>query len=194
MTTARQQHTRTVHRRLLAAAAVAAIVASLTVGCAKDDKSAPPPPSATPSPSPSSDPQEAQKAALLSVYRAFWDAQLRVYTTGTMKDSGIEKVGADKAYTKIQATRDYYVSNSLLVKGAPVLSPSVTTLDTAAAPPSATITDCLDTTNYTKVDKESGEPVQTVDSNRRHVATYSALKIGGVWQIRDFDISRDRTC
>lgn len=131
---------------------------------------------------------------MLSVYRAFWDAQLKVYTTGTMKDSGIEKVGTDKAYAKVQATRIYYVDNGFVMTGAPGLSPKVSRVDMAATPPSATITDCIDSTNYIKVEKKSGKPVETLDKNRRHVATYTALKIGGAWQIRDFDISRDQLC
>lgn len=194
MTTARQHHTRTAHRRLLTAAAVAATVAALTVGCTKESKSASPPPSPSASPSSSADPQAAEKSTLLGVYQAYWDAQLKVYATGTMKDTGIEKVATDKAYSKVQTTRMYYVDNNLTVKGAPDLSPKVTVIEMTAVPPSATITDCLDSTNYLTVDKNSGKPVETVDKNRRHVATYTALKIGGLWQIRDSDISRDRTC
>lgn len=194
MTTARQHRTRITRRqRLLGACAVVTTVAAVTAGCSKDNKTAPPP-SPTATPSPSADPQAAEKAALLGVYRAFWDAQLKVYTTGRMKDTGIEKVGADKAYAKVQATRIYYMDNGFVMTGAPVLSPQVSTMDLSTAPPSASITDCIDSTNYIKIEKQSGKPVQTLDNNRRHVATYTALKIGGAWQVRDFDISRDQLC
>ncbi len=117
-----------------------------------------------------------------------------MYATGSTKDTGIEKVAGDKAYSKVQTTRAYYVERGYEVKGAPALSPQVTALNTSATPPDATITDCLDTTNYYKVNKSTGEKVETADTNRRHVATYTALRIGGSWQIRDFDISRDRLC
>ncbi|MEU9304922.1 hypothetical protein [Streptomyces sp. NPDC048269] len=195
MTTTRQHHTRTArHRRLLAAAAIAATVTTVTAGCSKDDKAAPPPPSPTASPSPSADPQEAEKAALLGVYRAFWDASLKAYSTGSMKNTGMESVGVDKAYAKVQATQIYYRDNDFVMTGAPNLSPRVTALDSAAAPPKASITDCIDSTNYIQVEKQSGKPVETMDKNRRHAATYTALKVGGAWQIRDFDISRDQLC
>lgn len=194
MTTTRQRHTRTARHRLLAAAAVAVTAGALTVGCSKDDKAAPLPASPSASPSPSVDPQAAEKTAMLAVYQAFWDAQLKVYATGTMKDTGIEKVGTDKAYAKVQTTRIYYVDNGFVMTGAPGLSPQVTSLDMTAKPPIATITDCIDSTNYVKVEKASGKPVETLDKNRRHVAAYTALKVGGAWQIRDFDISRDQLC
>ncbi|MFD9338642.1 hypothetical protein ACFWBF_30245 [Streptomyces sp. NPDC060028] len=194
MKTARQHHTRTVRRRLLAAAAVTLTIAAFTAGCTKDNESAPPAPSPTVSPSPTADPQAAEKTALLGVYRAYWDAQLKVYASGSTKDTGIEKVAGDKAYSKVQSTRAYYVDNHLVVKGAPVLAPKVSTMDVTSVPPSATITDCVDSTNYITVEQDTGKPVQTIDSNRRHAATYAALKIGGTWQIRDSDISRDSTC
>ncbi|MFD3938217.1 hypothetical protein ACFWSF_09455 [Streptomyces sp. NPDC058611] len=195
MTTARQHRTRTTRRqRLLAACAFVATVAAVTAGCSKDSKTAAPPPSATVTPSLSADPQAAEKTALLGVYRAFWDAQLKVYASGSTKDTGIEKVAGDMAYSKVQTTRAYYVERGYDIKGAPILSPQVTAMNPASTPPSATITDCVDTSDYYKVDKATGKKVETADNNRRHVAKYEALHIGGAWQIRDFDISRDNLC
>ncbi|MEV7525628.1 hypothetical protein [Streptomyces sp. NPDC091371] len=195
MTTAGQHHTRTTrHRRLFTAAAVAATITVVTAGCTKEPTASPAPSSPSASPSPSADPQEAEKNALLDVYRTFWDASLKAYSTGSMKNTGIETVGTDKAYAKVQATQIYYAENGFVMTGAPVLSPKVTAMDTAAKPPSATITDCIDSTNYIQVEKENGKPVGTLDKNRRHVASYTALKIGGAWQIRDFEISRDQLC
>ncbi|MGW6412305.1 hypothetical protein ACWF95_34645 [Streptomyces vinaceus] len=195
MTTARQHHTRTTRgRRLLAATAIATTVAAVTAGCAKDTKAAPAPSSPTASPSPSTDPQAAEKTELLDVYRAFWDAQLKVYASGSTKNTGIEKVATDKAYAKIQATRSYYVDHGSIMKGEPVLSPTISVLDMSKTPPAGTITDCVDTTGYVQVNKDSGEPVATLDSKRRHITTYTTLKIGGAWQIRDLEIDRDRTC
>ncbi|MFG2489307.1 MULTISPECIES: hypothetical protein [Streptomyces] len=194
MTSARQHRTGTTRfRTLLTAAAIAATVAAVTIGCTKENKAASPP-SPTASPTTSADPQAADKDALVSVYRAFWDAQLKVYASGSAKDTGIEKVAGDKAYSKVQTTRAYYVDRGYEVKGAPAHSPQVTALNMAATPPSATITDCLDTTDYYKVEKSTGKKVETADDNRRHVATYEALRIAGAWQIRDFDISRDGRC
>ncbi|MFZ3475753.1 hypothetical protein ACODT3_40290 [Streptomyces sp. 4.24] len=195
MTTARQHSTRTTrrHSRFLAAAAAAAIAVT-TAGCSKDDKAAPPPASPPASPSPSADPQAAEKTAILGVYQAFWDAQLKVYATGTMKDTGIEKVATDKAYAKIQATRSYYVDHGSVMKGKPVLSPQISALDMSKTPPAGTITDCVDTTGYVQVSKESGAPVETLDTKRRHITMYTVLKIGGAWQVRDLEIDRDSTC
>ncbi|MFE2167926.1 hypothetical protein ACFXB3_23135 [Streptomyces sp. NPDC059447] len=193
MTTERQ-HTHTARRRLLAAAAIAATITVVTTGCTKDPKAAPTTSGSSASPSPSADPQEAEKTALLGVYRTFWDSQKKVYATGSVKDTGIEKVATDKAYSKIQATRAYYVDNGSVMKGEPVLSPVISAMDMSKTPPASTITDCVDTTAYIQVNKETGEPVKTLDTKRRHVTTYTALKIGGAWQIRDLEIDRDATC
>ncbi|MFD0120171.1 hypothetical protein [Streptomyces virginiae] len=178
---------------LLTAAAIAATVAAVTIGCTKENKASLPPSPAA-SPPPSADPQAAEKDALLGVYRAFWDAQRKVYASGSMKGSGIEKVAGDKAYSKIQTTRAYYVDNGSIMKGEPVLSPTVSALDMTQTPAAGTISDCVDTTGYIQVNKESGQPVETLNSKRRHLSTYTALKIAGAWQIRDLEIDRDRTC
>lgn len=195
VTTTGQHHIRTRRGRLLTTAVLAAAVTIVTAGCSKDNKGATPPLAGPSAPaSPTVDPQEAEKTALLGVYRAFWDASLKAYSTGSMKNTGMETVGTDKAYAKVQATQIYYRDNGFVMTGAPILSPKVTALDAAAEPPKASITDCIDSTNYIQVEKESGKPVGTLDKNRRHVATYTALKIGGSWQIRDFEISRDQLC
>ncbi|MFE9933549.1 hypothetical protein [Streptomyces sp. NPDC005533] len=162
MTTARQHHTRTTRfRTLLTAATIATTVAAVTTGCTKENKASPPPSPAV-SPTPSADPQAAEKDALLGVYRAFWEAQRKVYASGSTKDTGIEKVAGDKAYSKIQTTRAYYVDNGSIMKGEPVLSPTVTALDMTKTPAAGTITDCVDTTAYIQVNKESGRPVETL--------------------------------
>ncbi|MFD9411543.1 hypothetical protein ACFWBN_31595 [Streptomyces sp. NPDC059989] len=195
MTTAGQHHTRTArHRRLLAAAAIATTIMAVTTGCTKEPKASSAPIGPTASPSASADPQEAEKNALIGVYRTFWDAQMKVYATGSVKDTGIEKVATDKAYSKIQATRAYYVDNGSVMKGEPVISPVISAMDMSKTPPASTITDCVDTTAYVQVNKETGEPVKTLDTKRRHVTIYTALKIGGAWQIRDLEIDRDATC
>ncbi|MGW1768266.1 hypothetical protein ACWCQL_30010 [Streptomyces sp. NPDC002073] len=184
-----------VRRRILSATATASVLTALLAGCAEEKKTAdaaPPKPSA--SPSPSADPKAAEKAALLGVYREFWDAQLKVYTTGSMRGTGIERVAGGKAYTKVQVTVLYHQQRGTVMKGKPRLSPKVTALNTSKNLHTATVTDCLDSTGYVQVEKDTGEPVKLADANRRHVATYSALRHGGSWQIRDFDIDRDRTC
>jgi hypothetical protein len=144
--------------------------------------------------SPTADPQAAAKATVLAVYRKMWAAQVRAYASGTLKGAGLETYAGDKALSKIKVTALYYQQHGSVMKGEPTLSPKVTAINTSTQPYSATITDCVDTTNYVQVDKKTGKPVGTLDSNRRHVTTFKANPIAGKWRITDFDIARDRTC
>ena len=180
-------------RRWLAVPGVAAVL--LLAGCGgdpSDDASSSP--AASVSASPSTDPQAAAKASVLTVYRKMWDAQVKVYASGTLKDSDLETYAADKALSKIKVTALYYQQHGSVMKGKPTLSPKVTAINATKQPHSATITDCVDTTDYVQVDKKTKKPVGTLDGNRRHVATFKANPIAGKWRITDFDIDRDRTC
>jgi len=156
------------------------------------------PTSSSPSPivsaSPSIDPQAAAKATVLTVYQKMWDAQVKAYSSGTLKNAGLESVAADQALAKIKVTALYYQDHGTIMKGKPKLSPKVASISTGTDSDTVTITDCIDSTNYMQVYKKTGKPVGTVDSNRRHVATYTARTIATKWLITDFDIDRDRTC
>ncbi|MEV7616999.1 hypothetical protein [Streptomyces sp. NPDC089799] len=194
MAPAGPHHTFTARGALAVLAGTALAVTALT-GCSSDPApKAAPSPSATPSPSSSVDPQAAEKASVIATYQAFWEAQRKVFGSGSMEGTGLEKVATDKAYSKAETTRKYYVQNGTIMKGEPALSPKVSAIDMAAQPPAATITDCVDTTNYVQVYKDSGKPVETLDANRRHIITSRMLKIGGAWQVRDAEVDRDRTC
>jgi hypothetical protein len=163
-------------------------------GDPSDDDTSAPSPSASVSASPTADPQAAAKAKVLTAYQAMWNAQVKVYSSGTLKGAELESVAADKALAKIKVTALYYQNHGTIMQGKPKLSPKVASISTGTDSDTATITDCIDSTDYVQVYKKTGKPVGTVDSNRRHVATYTARTIATKWLITDFDIDRDRTC
>jgi len=180
-------------RRWLAVPGVVIVV--LLAGCGgdpSDSGTSSPSPSASVSASPSIDPQAAAKATVLKVYQKMWDAQVKAYSSGTLKDADLESYAADKALSKIKVTALYYQQHGTIMQGKPTLSPKVTAIDTVKH--SATITDCVDSTNYVQVDKKTKKPVGTLDNNRRHVGTATAHTIAGKWFITDITLDRDRTC
>ncbi|MFE9968244.1 hypothetical protein [Streptomyces sp. NPDC005525] len=142
-------------------------------------------------PAPSADPEKAQKDAVLTVYRKMWAAQVKAYSSGTLKGVGLEGVAGGKALSKVRVTALYYQEHGSVMKGEPELSPKVTAISKGSQ---AEITDCIDSTHYVQVNKKTGKRVGLLDENRRHVATYEARTIAGTWLITDFDIDRDRTC
>lgn len=142
-------------------------------------------------PSVSVDPLKGDREAVVSAYRQMWAAQVKAYSSGTLKGAGLEEAAGDKALSKIKVTALYYQEHGSIMKGEPELSPKVTSI---TAGKQAQITDCIDSTHYVQVNKKTGKPIGLIDVNRRHVATYTARTLAGRWLITDFDIDRDRTC
>lgn len=166
-------------------------VVLMTAGCStSEDKALPSKTSAPATPVPSADPEKAQKDAVLTVYRKMWAAQIKAYSSGTLRGAGLESVAGDKALSKIKVTALYYQEHGNVMKGKPQLSPKVTAISEGQAE----ITDCIDSTHYVQINKKTGKAVGLLDNNRRHIATYKAHTIAGKWLITDSNIDRNRTC
>ncbi|WLQ61478.1 hypothetical protein OG345_40390 (plasmid) [Streptomyces sp. NBC_01220] len=176
---------------ILIPATVGAILLA-TAGCSSSDEGTPTDkPSASATSSVSVDPLKGDKAAVLAVYRRMWAAQVKAYSSGTLKGAGLEKVAADKALSKIKVTALYYQDHGSVMKGEPELDPKIASITRGKR---AEITDCIDSTHFIQVNKKTGKPVGLVDDNRRHTSTFNAWKLNGRWMITDVDIDRDRTC
>ncbi|MFJ5812146.1 hypothetical protein [Streptomyces sp. NPDC093093] len=140
------------------------------------------------------DPQAAEKTAVLTAYDAMAAAETRSYANAVL-DPELEKHATDKALADIKATLFWYQQRDIVMKGAPVHSPRVDSLDRSGGTWRASITDCVDSTAYNKVDKTSGKPVTAPSGPRRHVVTSTAQRTNtGPWQIYTSTIERDRTC
>ncbi|WP_329438809.1 hypothetical protein OG906_34090 [Streptomyces sp. NBC_01426] len=149
---------------------------------------------ATSSAVPAADPQAAEKTAVLTAYGAMAAAETWSYANAVL-DPELEKHATDKALADIKATLFWYQQRGTVMKGAPVHSSKVDSLDTSKDTWRAAITDCVDSTAYDKVDKTSGKPVTAPSGPRRHVVTSTAQRTKtGPWQVYTSTIERDRTC
>ncbi len=134
------------------------------------------------------------KTEVIGAYRKMWDAQVQVYSSSTLDDPDLETYAHDKALAKIKSTAFYYEQHNAVFKGEPMLSPKVTAINLARQPHTAAITDCVDSTHWTEVDKSTGRPVPLLDSGRRHLVTAKAQILGGRWVITDMVVARDHPC
>ncbi|MEU0382387.1 hypothetical protein ABZ093_34630 [Streptomyces cyaneofuscatus] len=145
------------------------------------------------SPAPSVDPDAAEKAAVLKAYDGMSAAELETYATGKLSPD-LETYAAHKALADIKATVFWYQQQGTVMRGEPVRSPTAE-IDTASDPLEATITDCVDSSAYQKVKKDSGKAAATPSGPRRHVVISTAKQAKtGTWKIYTSTIERDRTC
>jgi hypothetical protein len=182
-----------------AGAAVAGLCAvALLAGCGggSDDaaQKKPSSPAAT-SASPSAGPEQEAREQVLAAYRGMWEEQVKIYGSGSFKGSQLEKYAADKALAKVRAAAFYYQNNDLVVKGEPKLKddPKVT-LSLGGEPKSATIVDCVDSTNFVPQNSKTGKKSELDGDNRRKVQTSKAQYGSGKWMITDSTIDKGSTC
>jgi hypothetical protein len=182
-------------RAVRAAAAFAAAGAVLlAAGCASSGKpAAVSSPSAVASPSTPA-PDAAAKAQVLATYRGMWADMVKIYGSGTLEGTDLQTYAADKALAGIKASELYYQEQNLVVKGEPVLSPQITSIDLSANPPTAQITSCVDSTHFLPVDKNTGKPAKLASNVFRHVENSTAIEDEGKWVIIESVIQQDQSC
>ncbi|MCX4481781.1 hypothetical protein OOK44_36000 [Streptomyces cellulosae] len=185
------------HRLRGTAGAVALLAAALLAGCSSSDDTkteSSASPSSTESASPSPDPSQEAKDEILAVYRGMWKETAKIYSSGSFKGSELTKYAGDKALAKVRVAAIYYQDNNLVVKGEPKLSPKVTALSLGTDPKTATVVDCVDSTNFVPENKDTGKKSELDGDNRRHTQTSKAQWTGKAWLIIDSTIDKDSTC
>ncbi|MGA5442465.1 hypothetical protein ACPCKW_23510 [Streptomyces griseoincarnatus] len=184
------------HLRGTAGAVALLTATALLAGCGSSDDTkteASPSPSTT-SGSPSPDPTQEAKDQVLAVYQGMWKETAKIYNTGSFKGTELTKYAGDKALAKVRVAAIYYQDNNLVVKGEPKLSPKVTALSLGTDPKTATIVDCVDSTNFVPENKNTGKKSELDGDNRRHTQTSKAQWTGKAWLIIDSTIDKDSTC
>ncbi|MFJ8015018.1 hypothetical protein [Streptomyces sp. NPDC096339] len=177
----------------LALAAAAAAVAVLA-GCTSGPAEKKPAPTISASPSASTDPQAAVKAEVEAVYRKFWDAQVKAFAKADVRDTDLEKYAFDSAYAQALADVASMKIRGDAMTGAPVITPQVTAISVDQEPKKASLTDCLDVTNWKVVDAKTGaERPLPSERRKRSVFNFEARTVGGTWMITSTQ-PQDRSC
>lgn len=198
MTTAQHHSARTTrrHRRILAAAAIAATVAAVTTGCTKKTEAEPSPssPPAT-SPSPSTDPQAADKDKVLATYNGFWTESVKAYAAGTEKDTKLVDFASGSALDRTLTDLANMQKAGVAKQGSPGHLPEVTALNLTGERPTATVTDCLDLSTWQTIERSTGK-VRPYPSEQpmRYVAIAEVEQWAGQWTVVKMTPNGDRTC
>ncbi|MFZ3492193.1 hypothetical protein ACODT5_02950 [Streptomyces sp. 5.8] len=174
---------------LVTASATVALLAGCTSG---SEKKAAPTPSA--SPSASADPQAAAKAEVAAVYRSYWDVQIAAFAKADVRDTGLEKYAFDQAYSKTLADVATMKVNGSVMTGKPQITPEVTAVSLDQDPKKASISDCVDVTNWKVVDPKTGKEFPLPPERlKRFVTKFEARTVGSEWKIVSVE-QQDRTC
>ena len=155
-------------------------------GCSDGGTDASPQPSrtqtASPSPSPSST-AEAENAAVIAAYTSSWDAQTEAYSKASSAGTDLKKNTTLRALFDIESDLTAMRKAGQVTTGKPEIHPKVLKV-TAGKIPTATVADCVDTTHWTLIDKDSKKKVPLPTTRlTKYVSTATLEKWGKTWMV-----------
>nr|WP_230210856.1 hypothetical protein [Streptomyces kaniharaensis] len=143
---------------------------------------------------PTSGPEGSAGRLALKTYQDWWQAQADAFGRTDSDGIALETYSSGKALADTLLGLRQLHDTKLVMAGAPRNSAAVTAVDLKADPRTAVIEDCLDVSDWRRVDavtKAEREPVGRVN---RYVATASLRWFQARWLIYDFKREADRTC
>ena len=149
--------------------------------------------SATPG-SASSNPTQKATDAVLASYDAFWAAQVNSQASPQEQpDPDLARYSIDRALADAQATIFLFRKNGIEMRGHPTHEVAVTSL-TPSDPPTASITDCLDSAKWRPVYAATGKSARAPGQSKRVIVESTATVYNGRWVISTSIVHRDRSC
>ncbi|MFI7008860.1 hypothetical protein [Streptomyces sp. NPDC050145] len=145
--------------------------------------------SSTPSPS-ETDPNAAEKQAVLDTYDRLWDEQVKAYGQGSIKGTQMRKYTAGYALADTETDLETLQKKGIVAKGSPTHDVSVTGLKPDKKVPWASLTDCLDTSDWKYVYEKTGKPVDMPENRvSKYLTKVQAEKWGKTWKIVQLETS-----
>lgn len=192
----------TVQGRRTEALCCAVVLAGVLAGCdsggdakpaASSAESAQPSTPAESSASP--DPEAADEAKVLAVYRAMTEAEAEAYRTGTDKDTGLERYVTLDALGQTRLDLARMKEAGTVVRGEIGHDPEVTSLDLEAKTPTAKLSDCIDLSKYQTYDVRAKKVIPLPSEQPlRYTATATAERWDGRWMITEVNTQGGGTC
>jgi hypothetical protein len=158
-----------------------------------------PSPTPTTSPTASIDPTTAAaQAAVLAAYQGYWDVMVRILEHPDPFDaaqadlwSELDQYAIDTAKSDLFSTAFQMSDGGVAMKGEPVLDPVVADLVVGS---SASISDCVDSSNWQPVDASTGESVAAPGQAKRVTAAATLVFQDDRWVVSSYKPNRDETC
>ncbi|MGW3911526.1 hypothetical protein ACWEBX_08340 [Streptomyces sp. NPDC005070] len=148
------------------------------------------PPTASPS---SSSPVDTEDTAVIAAYTNSWNAHTAAYSKASSAGTGLKQNTTLEALADIENNLAVMRKAGQVTVGRPVLHPKVVKVADAKIP-TAIVTDCVDTTNWTLIDKASQKKVSLPTTRLiKYVSTATLEKWGTKWMVTKLT-AQDQAC
>ncbi len=191
----RRAHHSAVHFRKTATASLALCAVLALTACSSSDgkdEASDESPTVTQSPtaSASADPEE---TAVLAAYTQSWEAQTKAYAEASSAGTDLRKTTTLRALGLIEQDLETMRKAGQVTIGKPMIRPQDPKV-TDGEIPKATLTDCVDTTNWTLIDKATKKKVPLPSTRLvKYVSTAKFEKWGTKWMVTELT-AQPQTC
>lgn len=152
--------------------------------------------STVPAPStttPSSSPTSTAAASAIAAYNGYWAAQVRSQANPSKpQDPKLVRYASGKALAGAQSTLLVFRQNGIAMRGAPVLSPTVESVDGSGQ--IVSVKDCVDSSNWKPIYVATGKSALAPGQAPRVVVDSVVGLAKGSWTVTDSVVHRDQTC
>lgn len=141
--------------------------------------SSPAPPTAT-----KETPEEAAKKEAIAAYQAYWTELPKAFAVPAVEGTDLKRYAAAEAL------------NGRLMTGKPVLSNlTVTGTELEKKTPNASVSVCLDVSNWKFTDKKTGKPAPVASGAvSKYVITSLLERWDGSWKVLKYELHADQPC
>jgi hypothetical protein len=189
-----------VRYRKVAAASLALCAALALPACSSSeekDQTADDSPSATQSPTASAtaDPKETVKREAIAAYQAYWQEMEKLYADQTGRSANLDQYAASAALKNAEADAKRAHDRGRVYLGNVALAEqTVTKVDASGKIPNATVSSCLDISQWQTVDAKTKEPV-SLPENRltKYVIVSTVEKYPEGWRVTS-DEPQGKSC
>lgn len=139
-------------------------------------------------------PADAAKQAALTAYQGMWADYAAAATTSDWQSPKLSQYATGLALSTISRGlyTDHY--NGLVSRGAPILHPSVSSMDAANPPTEVMITDCGDSTHWLQYRADNGKLANNTPGGRRLINATVHKQADGSWKVTDFGVHDLGSC
>ncbi|MEV0675884.1 hypothetical protein AB0I60_05100 [Actinosynnema sp. NPDC050436] len=136
---------------------------------------------------------EAKKSAL-DVYRAMWLSYAEAAMTSDWQSPKLGQFATGTALSSM--TRGLYGDHhkGVVSRGRPALNPSVSSSKPAGTPTKIIVTDCGDSTHWTRHYADSGQPADEEPDGKRRINAVVEKQTDGSWKVVEFGVQEVGSC
>ncbi|WP_231648475.1 hypothetical protein [Saccharothrix sp. NRRL B-16348] len=141
-----------------------------------------------------SDPAGEAGRLATDAYRGMWLSFAEAATTSDWQSPKLGEFATGTALNTL--TRGLYGDRykGVVSRGRPVLNPAVSSSEPVGAPTRIIVTDCGDSTNWTRHYADSGQPADDEPGGRRHIDAIVEEQADGTWKVVEFGVQEVGTC